>query len=51
MSEDWYAVLIISILILAVIGLSVLIQQAPALGWILSIIFWIGVIRHWSKKN
>ena len=51
MKEDWIVILIIAILIFAIIGLTVILQQAPALGWILSIIFWIGVIRHCSKKN
>ena len=44
-------ILIVSILILAVIGLAFLIHQAPAIGWILSILFWIGVIRYWNKKK
>lgn len=47
--EIW--ILIVSILILAIIGLAFLIHQAPAIGWILSILFWIGVIRYWNKKK
>lgn len=47
--EIW--ILIVSILIHAIINLAFLIHQAPAIGWILSILFWIGVIRYWNKKK
>lgn len=42
---------IVAIITFAIIGLTYLVHQSPAIGWILSILFWIGVIRHLNKKE
>ena len=41
---------IVAIIAFAIIGLAYLVHQAPAIGWILSILFWIGVIRHLNRE-
>ena len=51
MNYNEIIVVIIVIIVFAVIGLAYLVHQAPAIGWILSILFWIGVIRHLNKKE
>lgn len=42
---------IVAIITFAIIGLAYLVHQAPAIGWILSILFWIGVIRHLNREK
>lgn len=42
---------IIAIIVFAIIGLAYLVHQAPAIRWILSILFWIGVIRHLNREK
>ena len=42
---------IVAIITFAIIGLAYLVHQSPAIGWILSILFWVGVIRYWNKKK